>query len=127
EPSQRACEIQVALCLNNLDPALPSCATAGVADSLRISRPRLAADPINAGRIAAALQTLRDPVTGAVGLPLPLSAAQVGICTEPFYVRVPLGRSHRIPGKVRIRTMAFALEETRPRRDRDSLTLNCQP
>ena len=126
DPQDRACEMEVVVCLNNIDPALPACRPAGITDDVRISRPRLDRDPLNAGRIAAALQNLRDSASGNAGLTLPLAIDQVGLCSEPFTLRIPLTRSNKAAAKLRIRSSTYSLGE-RPLRDRDSLTLKCLP
>lgn len=124
------CTFQMVACLNNTDPHLPGCPHLGVAFPIRIVSPSVRRDPTNANQIAAALQNLRDPATGVGGLTIPLAPPQVGLCSEPFPVRVPLHESprRRKQGIVRIATRAQS-SQTSPNRlwDVDVIDLVCAP
>lgn len=124
EPSGLACAFEMVVCVNNQDPALGSCSANGVSASLRVTKPRATRDPEAAAALAAAFASLRDPLTGETGLGLPVTATQRGLCSQPFTIRVSL-RSPRAPAKMRIKTSIESLDGTR--RDRDTLTLVCQP
>lgn len=123
--SARTCEFEVAICLNNIDPALPWCSAPGIDSLPRVLRPTIVGDPVNASAIATALERLRDSNSGFIGVQPPLSATQIGICSEPFRIRVPRPTSERAPGRRKVATAASALGGTP--RDEDKLTFLCLP
>lgn len=130
DADSHGCTFQVVACLNNDDSVLPGCPQLGVASPIRIVSPSVRRDPTNANQIAAALQSVRDPVTGVGGLTVPLSPPQVGFCSAPFSVRVPLHESprRRKQGIVRIATRAQSSETSPNRlRDVDAVDLVCVP
>lgn len=125
DPTARACAMRVVVCLNNVDPALATCAAEGVADGIRIQSPTLRRDPVNATALAVALTNLRDAGSGNTGFGLPVAPTARGLCSEPFTLRVPLGRSATAAGKLRVRVSATSLDGSR--QDRDAMTFVCTP
>lgn len=125
DPAARACEFEVSLCLNNVDPALPGCIPPGVPAPPRIQRPSARREPVLTATLATALTQLRNPESGEVGNLLPLAAGTTGICSEPFRVRVARPKSPRLSGRLSIVTVATGPGGTP--RDLDRLTLVCRP
>lgn len=130
DPGNRTCEFRVVACLNNADLQLAGCLQRGVGATLRIAAPHILREPANNASITAAFRNLRDPVTGANGFTLPLVDGQVGFCTEPFPIRVPLrGTVTRSAlGRSVLRTVSYSYQ-TSPRltADADTVILNCTP
>jgi cysteine-rich repeat protein len=129
DPTDHICEFHVVACLNNTDPNLPMCSPRGVANPVRVIRPKLTNDPGNYMSLSQALQSLRDPSTGAMGLKMPVSAAATNLCSEPFSIRVPLrGKRWLAPGRVRLLTLSRGLEGvSRPVSSKDLLVFVCRP
>ncbi|MFI5366965.1 MAG: hypothetical protein ACHQ4J_15225, partial [Candidatus Binatia bacterium] len=129
DPSNHTCEFHMIVCLNNTDPNLPACTSRGVADPVRIVLPNVTRDPANNAALTMALQNLRNPVTGATGLQLPVAPGDHNLCTAPFAVRVPLHGTTRLsPGRVRLVTRSKSVLTTpRITTDVDKLTLICNP
>ncbi|MBI4518022.1 MAG: hypothetical protein HY699_19640 [Deltaproteobacteria bacterium] len=120
-----ACEFRVVVCLNNVDPRLSACPQLGVADPVRVLSPHALRDAANNASLNAALRNLRDFASDNSGLSLPVEAAQTGLCSAPFAVRVPV----RSPvGRVALATLTRSFENS-PRwlTDVDRLTLVCTP
>ncbi len=128
--SNRTCEFHVVACLNNVDPHLPGCIQQGVVDPVRVILPNATRDPANNTRLVQALQDLRDPVTGATGVTLPIDTPQTGQCTAPFSIRVPLRGTvtRSVAGRGYLRTIEHSFQNS-PRTliDSDGLTLICNP
>ena len=127
--ADHTCEFHVVACLNNVDPHLPGCVPQGVARTIQVQRPPSLRDPISYSTLTAALQNLRDPVTGAIGLTPPVAPSDTNLCSAPFSIRVPLRGSTRLTkGRVYLRMRSQSLI-TVPRitTDRDNLTLVCAP
>ena len=128
-PDTDACEFRVVACLNNSDPQLPSCPASGVGgpEGVGVFLGGTARDAQNHTAVVGALGNLRDPKSGATGFTPPLDATQVGMCTAPFSIRVPLrrssGRQLAGRGKIVITTRA----PLSGRLDVDRLNLVCRP
>jgi hypothetical protein len=120
------CEFRVAVCVNNVDPNLPECTAAGVADSIRVVQPKLKKDPENYARVLAAFGELRDAVTDVAGLGLPVAPGDANLCSAPFLIRVPLKNGAK--GRVSLRTMGESVSTT-PKlvKDKDQVLLVCVP
>ncbi|MBI4517044.1 MAG: hypothetical protein HY699_14645 [Deltaproteobacteria bacterium] len=124
-----ACEFRVVACLNNIDARLPTCPQLGVADPVRIVLPSLLRDAANYNSLNTALHNLRDWTTGATGLQPTVESSQIGLCSAPFTVRVPLRLGARItPGRITLATMSKSYENS-PLwlSDSDRLVLVCAP
>ncbi|MBI4514807.1 MAG: hypothetical protein HY699_03200 [Deltaproteobacteria bacterium] len=125
-----ACGFRVVACLNNLDPNLPTCPQIGVADAIRIVLPRQSYDPANSASLVAALQDLRDWRTGTSGLQLPVVDTQIGVCTAPFTIRVPLRQRGTWTGAGRVNLATVSKSYVNSPQlvlDVDGLTLICAP
>jgi cysteine-rich repeat protein len=126
----RTCEFHVVACLNNMDPQLPSCSQRGVGVSLSVRSPSALRDPVNHANLTAALQDLRDPVTGTSGHMLPVRPPEEGWCTAPFPIRVALNGTAPRPlrGRRVLQTVSLSYEtEPVATRDVDVVMLTCMP
>jgi hypothetical protein len=120
------CEFRVADCLNNVDPNLPECTAAGVADTIRVVQPRLKKDPENYAHLLSAFDELRDATTGAIDLAPPVTPADTNLCSAPFAIRVPLRNGAK--GRVILRTIGESLvTEPHVVKDKDQVMLVCAP
>jgi cysteine-rich repeat protein len=121
------CEFYVVACFNNVDPNLANCPQLGVADGIRLLG-MSATDP-NRASLLAALQDLRDPLTGATGYRLPVRWTQQNFCTAPFPIRLGLRRSTIgvTLSRLRLTTVSRAADGYPPRVDVDGLLLVCKP
>ncbi len=122
------CEFHVVACLNNVDPNLTSCPQAGVADPIRVVAPTTR-DAANRASLVNALQSLRDPVSGAT-LTLPLSEDQINACTALFPIRVPLRHTNglRQKNQVRLITRSHSFANSPVGFfDSDLINLICEP
>lgn len=134
-PSQSGlCEFRVVVCLNALDPHLPTCSANGIS-GFAVRGPRSEASQSAAVRTALtadlaalqdAVQHLRDPSNPAAGYiyAAPLSGAQQNFCSAPFAIDVPLaGRSRR---SVTIITRSTDNTPLNPFQDLSRLKLTCK-
>jgi hypothetical protein len=116
------CEFQVAVCLNNHDPALPACIPNGITSVVVLApRPELArvsslrdilADDLAA--VQNATQHLLDPrnvAAGFVNAP-PLDAAQQHFCSAPFAIQVPVDVSMTRRTRRSVSIVARSTDET---------------
>jgi trimeric autotransporter adhesin len=127
-PNGHACEFHVVVCVNNVDPNLPACSPQGIADPIQVIRPGPLRDPANYNNLVAALQNLRDPVTGVTGLAVPVNTGATNLCSAPFSIRVPLhGRKASSAGHVRLMTLTRSLTSPHKGFDQDGLVLICKP
>lgn len=125
DAADSTCEFHVVACLNNVDPNLPGCTPLGVAASIKTLKPSALRDSRNYTSLTTALQNLRNPATGAIGLGLPIDPGTTNLCSAPFAIRVPLrGRS----GRISLYTVSQSVVVVRrATTDRDTVTLVCVP
>jgi hypothetical protein len=120
------CEFRVVVCVNNVDPNLPECPAAGVADSIRVVQPRVMKDPDNNARLLSAFDELRNPATGVIDLAPPVAPADTNLCSAPFAIRVPFRNGKK--GRVILRTIGESLvTEPHVVKDKDQIILVCTP
>jgi uncharacterized delta-60 repeat protein len=124
DPASGSCTFEVAVCLNNVDPNLPTCPARGVS-TVTVTKPTQANDPATRATLLSALTSLRNPAMGVTGLQPPVAVGDRNFCSAPFAVRVPLRGPNR-QGSKDLCTSTTSLQPAGTT-DTDCLTLVCKP
>jgi cysteine-rich repeat protein len=135
DPAANRCRFQVAVCMSNDDPALPSCAPAGIRKlALLAPKTTQSHDPTVQALLATDIASLQnafahlldplDPEAG-YGNAVPVDVTRRNLCSAPFAIDVPV---HGVPkGTLRLMTRSTDASPSRAKTDSSTLMLTCAP